>query len=76
MGKLAGIFAESCSEEIDQNKFDRTYDIIQSLLSCKKMCKCHPYLYTLDQENLNEDDRKRVEELYECAVKRGLVKDE
>jgi len=74
MGKLAEIFAESCSEEINQNEFDRTYDMIQSLLSCKKMCKCHPYLYTLDQENLNECDRKKVEELYECAVKRGFVK--
>lgn len=74
MGKLAEIFAESCSEEINQNEFDRTYDMIQSLLSCKKMCKCHPYLYTLDQENLNESDRKKVEELYECAVKRGFVK--
>ena len=76
MGRLAEIFAESCSEEKSQNEFDRTYDMIQSLLSCRKMCKCHPYLYTLDQENLNESDRKKVEDLYECAVKRGFVRGE
>jgi hypothetical protein len=76
MNRLAGIFAESCQEEVDQNGFDRTYDMIQKILSCKKMCKCHPFLYALDQEHVNEDDRKKVEELYECAVQRGFIKED
>lgn len=74
---LAKIFTESAIEEdVDQNEFDRTYDMIQKILSCKKMIKCHPFLYSLDQEHVCGDDRIKVEKLYECGVKKGLIKGE
>jgi hypothetical protein len=37
------------------------------------MEKCHPYLFSLDRQNLNEDECKKIDELYECGVERGFL---
>jgi hypothetical protein len=37
------------------------------------MEKCHPFLFSLDRQNLNEDECKKIDKLYECGVKRGFL---
>lgn len=37
------------------------------------MEKCHPYIYSLDRDNVNDYDKEKILKLYECGVQRGLI---
>ena len=79
MERLARIYAESFEDQETQqdvSEADKTFGKIQKILDCREMEKCHPYLFTLDRANVNEDDKKKVDELYECGVKRGFISEE
>lgn len=73
--KLAQIYAESFEgdEDIPVEKIDETYNKIQKILECPEMEKSHPYLYSLDMENVNEDDEKKINAIYDLAVSRGII---
>lgn len=72
---LAKIFAESIIEQesVDQQMVDETYSKIKRILNCPEMEKCYPYLYSLDFEHVNEDDKQKVDKLYECGLQRGVI---
>ncbi len=78
MERLARIYAESFEDQEnsqDVSEADKTFGKIQKILDCREMEKCHPYLFTLDRANVQEDDKRKVDELYECGVKRGFITD-
>lgn len=52
------------------------YNKIQRLLNTDKMEACHKFLYNLDVDELSEDDIKRIDNLYDLGVRRGLILDE
>lgn len=58
------------------NEADKTFNKIQKILDCREMEKCHPYLFTLDRANVHDADKKKVDELYECGVKRGFISED
>lgn len=72
---LAKIFAESIIEQesVDQQMVDETYSKIKRILNCPEMEKCYPYLYSLDFEHVNEEDKQKVDKLYECGLQRGVI---
>lgn len=79
MERLAKIYAESFEDQEDQQNLteaDITFNKIEKILNCPEMEKCHPYLFTLDREHVMECDKKKVDELYECGVKRGFIKED
>jgi hypothetical protein len=79
MERLAKIYAESFEDQEDQQNLteaDITFNKIEKILNCPEMEKCHPYLFTLDREHVMERDKKKVDELYECGVKRGFIKED
>lgn len=76
MERLARVYAESLEDsQPDVNEADETFNKIQKILDCQQMEKCHPYLFTLDRANVNSEDKKKIDALYECGVKRGLIKE-
>lgn len=40
------------------------------------MIKSHAYLYALDMENVDECDRKKIDQLYDLGVARGVIHDD
>ena len=76
MNRLAQIYAESLEDENNLEECDKTFNKIQKILDCQEMEKCHPYLYTLDREHVNECDKAKVDKLYECGVKRGFINED
>lgn len=76
MERLAKIYAESLNEENSLNECDKTFNKIQRILDCPEMEQCHPYLFTLDREHVNERDKEKVNKLYECGVKRGFINED
>jgi len=77
--QLAKIYKESLEEQemVDAEKVDETYCKIRKLLDCPEMEKCHPFLYSLDMENVNESDTEKVNKIYDLAIDRGMIsKDE
>ena len=76
MEQLAKIYAEAMIEQEIQEDCSSTYEKMQKILKCKEMEKCHPYLFTIDRQCINENDRKKIDELFECGVKRGFLAEE
>lgn len=79
MERLAKIYAESFKDQEDNQNLteaDTTFNKIQMILDCPEMEKCHLYLFTLDREHVMGDDKRKVDELYECGVKRGFIKED
>ena len=37
------------------------------------MEKCHPFIFSLDRGNINETEYNKINELYECGLKRGFL---
>lgn len=49
------------------------YNKIQAILNSPAMEHCHKYLYNLDIEELQEDEIKKVDELYKLGQDRGFI---
>jgi hypothetical protein len=73
MEKLAKIYAEALIEQEDESVDPVIYEKMQKILGCKEMEKCHPYLFSLDRQHINEDDSRKIAELYECGKSRGFI---
>ena len=65
---------QDVSDDIDEANI--SYKKIQKILNTPEMEKCHPWLYSLDMENLNEDEAKKVDKIYDLGVKRGVIQEE
>lgn len=73
MERLQKIYAEALIDQEITEDCKSTYEKMQKILKCKEMEKCHPYLFTLDRQCLNEEDIQKIDELYECGTKRGFI---
>lgn len=69
--RLARIYSES-NEVFEDDEpteiIDETYNKVQKILDCSEMEKSHPYLYSLDLENVSEDDRNKIDRIYDLGV--------
>lgn len=52
------------------------YAKIQKLLNCRSMECCHPFLYSLDVEILDESEINKVNNLYKLGCEKGFIKDD
>lgn len=73
MEKLSKIYLEAMMDQEEIIDQDPIYEKMQKILKCKEMEKCHPFLFSLDRENINETDSNKINELYECGLKRGFL---
>ena len=76
MEQLAKIYAEAMIDQEIMEDYSSTYEKMQKILKCEEMSKCHPYLFTIDRQYINETDRKKIDELFECGVKRGFLSED
>lgn len=76
MEKLSKIYLEAMMDQEEIIDQDPIYEKMQKILKCKEMEKCHPFLFSLDRENINETDSNKINELYECGLKRGFLTEE
>lgn len=65
---------QDVSDSIDEANI--SYRKIQKILNTPEMEKCHPWLYSLDMENLNEDEALKVDKIYDLGVKRGVIQED
>lgn len=65
---------QDVSDGIDEANI--SYKKIQKILNTPEMEKCHPWLYSLDMENLNEDEANKVDKIYDLGVKRGVIQED
>ena len=52
------------------------YNKIQKMLNCPDMEDCHPFLYGIDVDNINESDAEKIDKLYELGVERKFIEDD
>lgn len=53
-----------------------TYQKIRRILNCPEMIKAHAFLYALDQENVDESNREKIDRLYELGKARGVIQED
>ena len=55
---------------------DVTYNKIRQLIECPEMESAHSFLYDIeDPDNISEETRKKVNDLYDLAVTQGFIED-
>ena len=50
-----------------------TYEKVEKLLACPEMEQSHQFLYDIDFDQLSDDIVKKVDDLYDLAIKQGLI---
>ena len=53
-----------------------TYDKVEKLLACPEMEQSHKFLYDVDFDELDDETIRKVDDLYDLAIKQGLLQNE
>ena len=73
--QLAKIYSDSLrsQEYLNEELVNETYKKVRKILECPEMEKCHPYLYSLDMDNFNDEDVEKINKIYDLGVDRGMI---
>lgn len=73
--QLAKIYSDSLrsQEYLNEELVNETYKKVRKILECPEMEKCHPYLYSLDMDDFNDEDVEKINKIYDLGVDRGMI---
>lgn len=73
--QLAKIYSDSLrsQEYLNEELVNETYKKVRKILECPEMEKCHPYLYSLDMDDFNDEDVEKINKIYDLGVNRGMI---